>query len=84
VIRVLNAILSVVLLIIGIDTLLRLLGANPGNIIVGLFRRAADWLLTPFASMFSGQGFLLTAVIGAIAYWLLAVLIRRLTPRRAY
>jgi hypothetical protein len=84
VIRVVNAILALVLLIIAVDTVLRLLNANTGNVIVRLFRSAADWLLAPFTAMFSGQSFLLTALIGAVFYWLIAMLIRRITPRRAY
>ena len=82
--RLINGILSAILLVIGVDTVLRLLNANTGNIIVALFRRVADWLLTPFTSMFPGQNFLLTALIGAIAYWLLALVLRRIIPRTAY
>jgi hypothetical protein len=82
--RLINALLAFILLIIGIDTLLRLLDANTGNVVVGVIRRVADWLLAPFAGIFDGQSFLLTALIAAIVYWLIAVLLRRITPRTAW
>lgn len=74
--RWINTALAVIAGFIGLDTLLRLLGANPGNGIVAFVRSVAGIFLAPFQNMFSEQQYLLTAVIAILGWSLLAALIQ--------
>jgi hypothetical protein len=74
--RWINTALAVIAGFIGLDTLLRLLGANPGNGIVAFVRSVAGIFLAPFQNMFSEQQYLLTAVIAVLGWSLLAALIQ--------
>lgn len=84
--RLINTALLVVVGLIGLDTLFRLLGANPGNGIVAFVSGVSGQLLKPFANMFGNQGFLLTALIAVLGYWLAAAvaraIVRAIIPRR--
>jgi hypothetical protein len=74
--RWINTALAVIAGFIGLDTLLRLLDANPGNGIVAFVRSVAGIFLAPFQNMFSEQQYLLTAVIAVLGWSLLAALIQ--------
>jgi hypothetical protein len=73
--RWINTTLLVIVGFIGFDTLFRLLQAQEGNFIVGLVRAISGLFLAPFEGMFADQEFLLTAIIGALGYCLLAAIV---------
>lgn len=57
-----------VISIIGLDTLLRALGARSSNGFVHLVRNLASPLVAPFRTMFSNQRYWATALIAAVVY----------------
>jgi hypothetical protein len=73
--RWINTTLLVIAGFIGLDTLLRLLNANPGNAIVSFVRAVAAVFLAPFQNMFPEQQYLLTAIIAILGWSLLAGLV---------
>ncbi|HWH32619.1 MAG TPA: hypothetical protein VNU01_08100 [Egibacteraceae bacterium] len=73
--RWINTALLVIAGFIGLDTLLRLLGANPENGVVSFVRAVAGVFLAPFRNMFPEQQYLLTALIALLGWSLLAGLI---------
>lgn len=73
--RWINTALLVVVGFIGLDTLLRLLGANPENGVVSFVGTVAGVFLAPFRNMFPEQQYLLTALIALLGWSLLAGLI---------
>lgn len=74
--RWINTALAVIAGFIGLDTLMRLLAANPDNGIVAFVRSVAAIFLAPFQNMFSEQQYLLTAVIAILGWSLLGALIQ--------
>lgn len=73
--RWINTALLVIAGFIGLDTLLRLLGANPENGVVSFVRSVAGIFLAPFRNMFGEQQYMLTAIIAILGWSLLAGLI---------
>jgi hypothetical protein len=73
--RWINGVLLAVLAVIVFDGLLRLLGGNAVNPIVGGVRAVAGVLLFPFAAMFAGQPHLVTIVLSVVSYVGLAVVL---------
>lgn len=73
--RWVNAVLLTVVGFIALDTLFRLLEANPGNVLVGFVRAVASIFLAPFRDMFAEQQFLLTALIAVMGWSLLAAIV---------
>lgn len=73
--RWINTALLVIAGFIGLDALLRLLGANPENGMVSFVRSVAGIFLAPFQNMFADQQYLLTAIIAILGWSLLAGLI---------
>lgn len=73
--RWINTALLVIAGFIGLDTLLRLLGANPANAVVSFVRSIAGIFLAPFQNMFPEQQYLLTAIIAILGWSLLAGLV---------
>ena len=67
-----EVLLFTVLGVISYDTLLRLLDANAGNTVVAFVRRVARLFLRPFDGMFDGAHYLMTAIVAAVTYCLLA------------
>lgn len=84
--RWINTALLVIAGFIGLDTLLRLLGANPGNGVVSFVRSIAGIFLAPFQNMFAEQQYLLTAIIAILGWSLLAglvlAIVRNVGPER--
>lgn len=73
--RWINTALLVIIGFIGLDTLLRLLGANEANGIVSFVRAVSGVFLAPFRNMFPEQQYLLTALIAILGWSLLAALV---------
>lgn len=73
--RWINTALLVIAGFIGLDALLRLLGANAENGVVSFVRSVASIFLAPFQNMFAEQQYLLTAIIAILGWSLLAGLI---------
>lgn len=74
--RWINTALAIIAGFIGLDALLRLLGANAENGIVAFVRAVAGIFLAPFQNMFPEQQYLLTAVIAILGWSLLAALVQ--------
>ena len=87
--RLIRAIAGIVVAVIVAGILLRLLSANPHNLIVSDIHDAARWLVGPFNNLFSlgsakasmAVNWGLAAVIYSALGHLVAVLIERRTPR---
>lgn len=87
--RIVRLIAAVVALIIAVAIVLRVTGANPGNVIVREFHDVANTLVGPFRNVFTikdpkvsvAVNWGLAAVVYLIAGALLGSLIARMAPR---
>jgi hypothetical protein len=87
--RFIRALAIAVAALIVIAIVLRLLSANPHNVVVSDIHDAAQWLVGPFKSVFSVKGaklnialnWGLAAVVYLVVGTLIASLLARMTPR---
>lgn len=70
--RVINIALVIVIALIGLRAVFVLFDGNPRNEIVAFVNAVTRVLLAPFEGMFRRQSELVTALVGALAYSLLA------------
>jgi hypothetical protein len=84
--RGIDAVLVVVMGVVGVGTVFRLFGANGENGVVAAVGRGTDLLLAPFHGVFGVQNFLFTALVGVLGYCTvagLAHMLAGLLPGRA-
>jgi hypothetical protein len=73
--HVATVVYSLVVSLIGLDTLLTALGARQSNGFVSFIDRLSDPLLAPFSGMFHDQSYWATALVAAVVYTLVYLLV---------